>query len=34
MLYLSQNIHHKDKITYFGGTNKVGELCHIFSQMT
>ena len=29
------NVHHKDWLTYSGGTNRPGELCYIFfSQMT
>ena len=28
------NIHHKDQLTYFGGTDGPGELCFIFSQTT
>ena len=25
------NVHHKDWLNYFGGTDKSGELCYIFS---
>ena len=28
------NIHHKDQLTYSGGTDGPGELCFIFSQTT
>ena len=28
------NIHHKEQLTYSGGTDGSGELCFIFSQMT
>ena len=27
-------VHHKDYLTYSGGTDRPGELCHNFSQMT
>ena len=30
-LFLETNIHHKDWLTYSGGTDRSGELCHNFS---
>ena len=28
------NVHHKDSLTYSGGTDRPSELCYNFSQMT
>ena len=27
------NVHHKDRLTYSGGTNRPGELCYNFSSL-